>query len=184
MARALSGIKTYSDFSAILYDSGVEGVTQVQSPYQGINHRPAWASGSGSGQANRIWYETEITLAAAASVDIDLFDFAGRDCGKGSGLDAQGLAMALDEIAFISIRHVGGTGKFRVGGNGTGAAWNSGFGGSDSAVSPDIGPGGRWELLGWTAGDLPVADSTNHLLRILGVTAEVKVDLLILGRDS
>ena len=44
-----------------------------------------------------------------------------------------------------------GSGKLRLGGEGSGAAWNSGFGGSDSAVSHDIGEGGSWQLVAWTS---------------------------------
>jgi hypothetical protein len=185
MARALTGVKTNSDFDAVLYEAGVEGIGSVQAPYRNINHRPAWTSGNGTGQANRVWYEASVVLAAAGTFNLDLFDFAGRDLGKGSGLDAQGLTMALTEIAYLSVRvtAAGSGGKLRLGGEGSGAAWNSGFGGSDSAVSHDIGLGGRKEWLAWTAGELLVADSTNHLLKFLGVTAEVTFDIVILGRQ-
>lgn len=187
MTRALSNIKTDLTFSAFLTDT-VEGVATngVQVPYSGTNvdHKPVWTSGTTSGAADRVWVEKGIVIAAAASVSIDLYDFVGRDLGKGSGLDAQGLAMALVEIAYISVRVTAGSGKVRIGGEGSAAAWNSGFGGSDSAVSPDIGLGGRWELVAWNDGDLPVADATNHLLKLLGVTAEVTVDLVILGRSA
>lgn len=186
MARSTANVKTDSLFSATLLDA-VEGISQVQAAYASLDQKPAWASGTGDGQCDRVWVEKSIVLAAAASISVDLYDFAGRDLGKGSGLDAQGLAMALAEIAYISVRvtAVGGAGgALRIGGEGSAAAWNSGFGGSDSAVSPDIKLGGRWEILGWSDGSLPVADTSNHLLKFLGVTAEVTFDLIILGRSA
>lgn len=184
MARTTANVKTDSLFSATLLDA-VEGIAQVQAAYASVDHKPTWSNGTGDGQCDRVWYEKDIVLAAAASISVDLYDFAGRDIGKGSGLDAQGLTMALAEIAYISVRVKStGTAKLRIGGEGTGAAWNSGFGGSDTAVSHDLGENGRWELVGWNDGDLPVADSTNHLLKFLGVTAEVTFDLCILGRSA
>lgn len=193
MSRSLANIKTDSVFAAALLDS-VEGITQISAAYgadNGLTHPSGltgytWATGTGTGQADRVWVSKGRTLAAAATEDIDLYDFGGHDIGKGVGLDAQGLSLALAEIAFISIRVTAASagGKLRIGGKNTGAAWNSGFGGSDSATSHDVGVGGRWELLAWNDGDLPVADTTNHLLKLLGVTATVTFDVVILGRSA
>lgn len=187
MARSLSTISTKRTFKATMVDTGIDAVGSAQVPYQGstVDHDPAWTTGTGDGQADRVWVEKDITLTSGASISVDLYDFAGRDIGKGSGIDAQGYAMALAEIAYIGVRVTStGTGKVRIGGEGSGAAWNSGFGGSDSAVSHDVGENGSWELVAWNDGDLPVADTTNHLLKFLGVTASVTFDLVILGRSA
>jgi hypothetical protein len=186
MARSLANVKTNAIFAATLLDA-VDAIDQIAAAYSGtdLDHKPVWATGTGDGQADRVWVEKGLTLASAATFNLDLYDFAGRDIGKGSGLDAAGLAMALAEIAYIGVFVTStGSGKLRLGGEGSGAAWNSGFGGSDSAVSHDIGEGGSWQLVAWNDGDLAVADSTNHLLKFLGVTADVTFDIIILGRSS
>jgi len=63
----------------------------------------ALTSGNGSSQANRAWERKSVTISSGATVDIDLYDFAGIDIGAGEGMDALGQAMALEEIVLFVL---------------------------------------------------------------------------------
>lgn len=182
MARSLASVKAEFNLSATLQNTlNGSKVAQVVLALQQIATQ--WQTGVLSLQADRVWAAYGKTLAAAATETIDLFDFVGQDVGAGDGRDSCGQTMALAEIAAIGVRVTAG-GKLRVGGEGSGAAWNSGFGGSDSAKWPDLGPNSAMILIAGNDGDLAVADATNHLLKFEGVTAQVTYDVFILGRSS
>lgn len=59
--------------------------------------------GNGQNQANRAWERKSVTILSGQTADIDLYDFAGIDIGGGSGKDALGQSMALEEIVFFCL---------------------------------------------------------------------------------
>lgn len=63
---------------------------------------PTLSSGNGIQEADRCW-EYSATIAAAASLVIDLFDLGSLDAGAGAGKDNLGQSMAFSEIVAICI---------------------------------------------------------------------------------
>ena len=117
-------------------------------------------NGTGVNQVNRAFADAG-SLAGSASVSLDLFDFAGA-------LDLIGRAFALSKIRVLVIRNTSdpvtaAASILRVGGEGTGAAWNA-VNGSDTVPIADVHPGGELILEAPTAAGYAVADATNHLL--------------------
>jgi hypothetical protein len=153
---------------------------------QGFTWKPdtVFTSGNGAYQANRLWYRSGKTLAMSASETLDVFDFAGVDIGAGAGRDAVGQTLALTSIVALMV-HVdpASVGELILGNDGTAAAWNSPFNGSDTAELGPIAKDGLAVLWRPDATGFAVADATNHLLKFTeaGVGA-VEYHTVILGR--
>lgn len=72
------------------------------------------ASGIEAGQSNRAWSETDITISSGATLDIDLYDYAGRDIGAGVGRDALGQVLTVEEIVCLAIKMTAGPGQLEI----------------------------------------------------------------------
>ena len=124
-----------------------------------------FADGVSADQARRSW-EDERTLGTGANETIDLFDFGTLDIGGGAGLDSLGQALALTGIKCLLIQNKStSVGNLIVGGDGTTAAWNSLFNGSDTAELL-LPPDSAVMVTVPTAAGMAVADTTNHLLKM------------------
>jgi hypothetical protein len=71
-------------------------------------------TGVSANNANRFWARTGVEITSGATVDIDLYDFAGIDIGGGAGKDALGQAMALEEICVFAIVQTAGPGRLEI----------------------------------------------------------------------
>ena len=140
--------------------------------------------GTGSGQANKIVKAAGKTLTSTTTT-IDMYDLGTLDVGAGAGRDNLGQTVALAEIVMVLIYvHPTSTGTLIVGGEGSGAAWNSPFNGSDSAKIGPF-PAKSIVMLGTSdASGFAVADSTNHLLQLEASGGTVNYDLVIIGRTA
>lgn len=116
------------------------------------------ANGTGANQVNTLWHDQR-TLATATAENIDMFDFGG---GTPSPL---GTAIANASVKVLLIQNTHATDALTIGGEGSGAAWNSPFGASDTATV-SLPAGGTLLLIAPTAAGFAVADTTNHLLKI------------------
>lgn len=149
----------------------------------------ALATGTGANQADRIWADdTPRVLAAGANEDIDVFDLGAINIGGGAGRSALGQALALTEIVGFLVHVVSDSpgGTLLVGGNGTAAAWNSPFNGSDTAQFGPLGTDGWLFALRPDDPAWAVADASNHLLRITeaGGVSPVWYEIALLGRSA
>jgi hypothetical protein len=129
-------------------------------------------------KANQLWSDTR-TLSGLASENIDLYDFAGATDGVGN-------ALAIAKVKSIIIYNQSSTvgNNLKVGGLGTGAAFNSLFDGSDDAKII-VGPGGFFGATNPSAAGLAVADSTNHILKIENAGAtSTTYDIVIIGTTT
>lgn len=176
---AISAKSTWKATANLTNDTG--GVTAQN--VHGSEENPSLSTGLGDNQADRVWEKKAWTIPVG-TVDLDLYDFGSLDIGGGAGRDALGQVMALAEIVGIRIKVVSGAGTLLVGGNGTAAAWNSLFNASDSAKIGPFKAGARIEHLCPADGNLAVADTTNHLLRLEAVTTDMVVDVMVLGRSA
>lgn len=186
MARSLSGFSLLARLQATLAN-GLDGGAQSASAIQGVDFSPAVAltSGTGDDAADRIWSDTGRAITSGANDDIDVYDLGSIDIGAGAGRDAVGQTVTLAEVvAFLIVNKSTSTGTITVGGEGSTAAWNSPFGGSDTATFGPIKPGGF--LFAYSPDDpaWAVADTSNHLLRIAASGGNVEVDVCILGRSA
>ena len=62
-------------------------------------------SGVKTGQINRAWENTDISLAAGATLTINMNGFGGQDIGAGAGNDALGIALDMGEIVLIVVKN-------------------------------------------------------------------------------
>lgn len=132
------------------------------------------STGSGLNQANQHWYSRR-TLNASASENISVVTPSARD--------SLGVTLALTKIKLVYIRNRNLTAgnDLKVGGEGSSAAWNSPFDGSDTAKTI-VGPGGTLLLVAPSAAGFAAAATTNELLKINNVGASsVEYDIIIQG---
>lgn len=62
-------------------------------------------NGAEANQCNRAWQYYQKTLSSGASLTIDLYDYASVDIGAGSGRDAVGRLLVMEEIVAILIKN-------------------------------------------------------------------------------
>jgi len=135
-------------------------------------------NGVGANQANTIWHDTR-TLLTTASESLDLYDIGGATTPLGT-------AIANAAIKFLYIRNKSSTSAdvLTIGGEGTGAAWNTLFNGSDDNKITLRG-GGYLILADPSATGYAVADSTNHLLKIENPGGNsVSYDIVVIGATA
>lgn len=142
-----------------------------------------FTTGTTANKCDRILV-SEGRALAVGSETVDLYDLASLNIGAGAGLDGLGQAWVAAEIVGIIVRNNDADGTLYVGGEGTTAAFNSMFGGSDDG-KVTVPPGGMFMLVAPGDPAFAVADSSNHLLKIEAVTADVaSYDLYILARSA
>lgn len=71
-------------------------------------------NGIGARQTNRAWEEQGITITSGNTLDLDLYDYAGRDIGAGAGRDALGQVLTIEEIVCLVIHKTAGAGSLEI----------------------------------------------------------------------
>lgn len=142
----------------------------------------AFTNGTGINQVQRWWQSEGRVLGAGADEDIDVFDFGTIDIGAGAGLDQLGQSLALTGAKILVVENtvVSAGGTLVVGGEGSAAAWNSPFAGSDTATIT-LEQGGVLALVAPTAAGYAIADTSNHLLTIAAPGATATYNIYIGG---
>lgn len=145
------------------------------------------STGSEDNQINRAISKKGMTLASAATMLIDMFDFAGFDCGAGDGKDMLGQSMALEKIVgLLIVLKAASDGELVIGAENSSAALNSIFNGRDdagttiqaTAVNPGI------FFLFNPADGYSVTDVTNHLLKLESRGGVSNFSFYMIGRDA
>lgn len=146
----------------------------------------ALSDGTSADQADRGWRDTGRTILSGASENIDMFDVGGIDIsGAGPGRDGTGLTVSIAELVGLLIKNrTTSAGDLVIGGEGSGAAFNSFFNGSDTAVLGPFGPGGICMLFNHVDPAWLVADTTNHLLKIAAVGGNITYDIAWIARSA
>lgn len=167
----------------------IDGDTLTASVTQGFDASPSTAltNGTGANQFDVIWSDQSRTLNASATETIDVYDLGSIDIGAGAGLDALGQAVANAEIVGLVVSvDASSSGTLLIGGEGSGAAWNSPFNGSDTAVLGPIGANGCVLILNPVDPAFAVADTTNHLLKFAeaGGASSVTYSVGIIARSA
>ena len=140
--------------------------------------------GTSANQIDRVFSHRCRTLTSGNNSDIDVFDFAGEDAGAGAGNDALGQAVSLVEVVVLMVvNQATSVGNAVVGGEGSAAAFNAPFGGSDTATVT-VRPGGLVLFVATVDPAYAVADSSNHLLRINALGGNITYDVHIFGRSA
>lgn len=183
--RAASGIAKFEMGGTItnLLDADGTGTASV-----GVKQTVSqeFSTGTGVGQADRIWQDNGRSLNQSASEDLDLYDLAAFDTGAGAGNDALGQAWVVAEISGIMVQNAStSTGSLIIGGDGAATAFNTLFNGADDGQIGPIPPGGMFSVYYPTNPSMVVADSTNHLLTFTesGVGA-LTYNVTIIGRSA
>jgi hypothetical protein len=186
MPRSLSNIQILATFGAVLANTIDGSDRSVQSTIRrAFTPDTRLASGTGANQADRIWLDKDRTLISGGTENIDLYDLGSIDIGAGAGRDELGQAVTIAEIVALYIENLtSSTGSLIIGGEGSGATWNSPFNASDSAKLGPLPPGGILLLFAPTDPAWAVADSTNHLLKIEASGGAVTYHIGFLGRSA
>lgn len=193
MARTLSNIVVKATLTAIVNNAIDSGATTAKTAQcaqgkelsVGSNGLTALANGTSANQADMVWGDEARALASAATENLDVYDLAAFDIGAGAGKDAVGQAWAAVEIVgFLIHNRPTSTGDLIIGGEGSGAAWNSPFNASDTAKLGPLGPGGFALYFDPTNPALAVADSTNHLLKFEASGGDLTYDVFLIGRSA
>ena len=72
------------------------------------------SDGVQTNEITRAFHEATISIDADTNLDIDLADLAARDIGAGSGLDAVGQDIIMEEIVCLVIKNVSGAGVLEI----------------------------------------------------------------------
>lgn len=175
--------------------SGASGLGVIQLPLQLQSLIAAsLANGTGANKANQL-YQVAGTLAASASLDVDLYAFGGA-------LDAIGNAFTMLTAKLLIFQNLGVAGAvveadyIKLGGKGTTAGWTSYLGtntdtvkvfsGPATTANPNLNPG---TVVIWDGGatGYPVgASTTNHILTLTAGanTGVVGFNLLVVGATA
>lgn len=150
------------------------------------------SSGSETQEINRAWEEV-ISISSGNTVDLDLYDFAGRDIGAGSGNDSLGQALIMEEIVLLQIKHNG-----RTTANGSVSTENAGslelqpanpsnplswFPSQTVANGGALRTGGVFFRYEPDGAALEVTDASSHQIRLGANGGDVRCTLTILGRS-
>lgn len=184
MARTLNSFSVKATLQAaanLSIDNGTFSTTCNQG--KAATPTTALANGTGANQADTIWGDGGRALSSGGSESLDMYDLGSLDIGAGAGKDCLGQAVANAECVALLVVHESGTGDLLVGGEGSGAAWNSPFGASDTAKIT-LKPGG-WVLFFAPADPAYViTDSTNHLLKFEASGGAVTYGVYALTRSA
>lgn len=188
MAEQLANIQITAEISATLQNV-IDNSEVTAEADQGIDFSPATSvsSGTSADQADRAWQDVQRELAAGASENIDLYDLASIDIGAGAGRDALGQTNTYAELVGLIVTvDADSQGSLVIGGEGSAAAFNSIFDGSDSAKLGPFGPGAVQMMFRPDDPAWSISDGSNHLLQFAESTGanSVKYSVAALLRSS
>lgn len=139
-------------------------------------------NGVSARQANRAW-ERDITIPSGTVRTLDLYDF--EDIGAGANRDGLGLAITVEEIVCLIIKHTGGIGRLEI--NPTSVASDINW---IPAGYATVANGGALKSGGvhmWYQDDtdaLDITDATSHTLRLGANGGTVTASVHVLGRHD
>lgn len=185
MARAATNFSIAAEISALLRN-GIDGNARYVSVNQALEKAIAISVGTSANQADMIFVKNDIAILAGANKDLDLYDLGADDWfGYGVNKDAVGLAWAAVEIVgLFFFNDTTSAGTLKVGGEGSAAAFNSPFDGSDTAKIGPFGAGGLCQLINPVDPAWVVTGGSNHLLRLAAVGGNITVDAAIVARSA
>lgn len=140
--------------------------------------------GTTTDKADVMWASKARTLTGTTPEDIDVFDLGSIDIGTGAGENALGNAITFADIILIFIENnSSSTGNLTIGNKNATTAWQTPFGGSDTASVGPIAPGGFFMLGGGADPMFSVTDTDDHLLTMTP-TANLTYDIYLIGRSA
>lgn len=154
----------------------------------GIGQNPlagAITNGVSAGEANRAWENRDIAILSGASLDIDLYDFAGQDIGAGNGNDGLTLPLAIEEIVCLVIKQTSGPGRLEIMTSSPAGALTWIPTGYATVANGGALKSGGLHL--WYESDesaLDIEDGVSHVLRLGAVSGNVAFDIYVLGRHD
>jgi hypothetical protein len=189
MARSLSSIQVSARIAATLANT-IDNAVQSATCSQGFSLTPVTtlANGTSANQCDRVWSSTARALTSGGSENIDMYDLAAFDIGGGAGKDATGQSFTNVECVALLIRNnTTSAGTLIVGGEGSAAAWQSPFmvsGSLSDTAQVTVGIGGWFLLFAPADPAYPIADTSNHLLKIAASGGAATYDAAILFRSA
>lgn len=141
-----------------------------------VNIAMSFADGVLANTFNRVFADTR-TLASGANERISMYNFGGAPI-----TDPVGQALTLSRVVLLLIKNKNTTAgnKLVIGNDATSAAWVSPFTANTDTLA--IEPGGLLLLVAPSLAAYPVANTTNHLLKILNAgSGSVDYDIVVFG---
>lgn len=176
--------------------TGVSGLSTIQLPLSLLSLiQESMSNGSAAAHKVNQLYQTQATLAASASLDVDLYAYGGA-------LDAAGNAFTMATVKLLIFQNLGVSGAaveadyIKVGGKGTTAGWTSYFGtntdtakifsGAAGATIPNPAPGTLLIYDPGATGYVVGNSTTNHILTLTaGVnTGACTYNLIVIGATA
>lgn len=181
MTATLAGDMHYG-FSGSYGNTLTDG--SIMSGNVGEKRKKSLTNGTTADKANRYVQSIGRALADGISETIDLYDLASLDLGTGAGEDQLGLPLAAAELVGIMIAVTSsGAGVALIGGEGTTAAFNSIFNGSDTALVV-VAAGGHFQMYNPNDPAYAITDTANHLLKIEADAGNITYDIFLIFRDA
>lgn len=181
--RTLSSPKVTAQITGTIQNTMDDG--QAASGGISSNTSDTLTPGVSANQANRAWQWKNKVLSAAASITIDLFDFAGFDMGAGAGNDIVGQALALEEIVIIQIKNenaVTAAGVLEIipdASNG----WTP-IGIHTAALGGALSGGGVLLKYNPAEAGFDVTDASNHRIQLTANGGNITYSVWVLGRHD
>lgn len=148
--------------------------------------RSTLESGISDSQINRSWQRTGIVIAAGNFRDFDLVEMSNNDIGAGTGNDALGQPLDIEEMVLLVVRNSpSSAGRLEIQGTAPGAApisWiPAGF--AKESLGGALGPGGIRAWFEPGEPGLDVALSAN-VLRLSASGGDVEAEIYVWGRSD
>ncbi len=181
MARSLTGSVKYN-LTANYTNTLTDGDTLTFSPSDAISF--TITSGTTSNKADRYWKSESRTLTSGNSETFDMYDLASLALGSGAaGDDILGQTYAVAEVASITVyNHSTSAGNLVFGNDGTTAAWQH-ICASDTAALT-LPPNTCMSISSGNDPAIPVADTSNHLLKIAAASGDITYSIWVYARSA
>lgn len=144
------------------------------------------ASGVSGSQINRVWHITDLSITSGNFRDIDIATMSGEDIGAGTGKDALGQTMDMEEVVALIVKNTAGPGQLEVMASVPGAApvaWiPSGYASASNAGAIREGGVRAWYEPGTDGLDIELASS--NVLRLAANGGDVTAEVMIIGRHD
>jgi len=182
MGTRTASTKVNLTFTSTIINT-LENADAAQATVQGTILSGTLANGVSANQGNRAMRTTSNTISSGVSEDIDLYDFASVDFGAGSGKDALGQALTLEEIVTLVIKQSSGAGRLEImPTNPTNyVTWVPSL---TAANGGALKSGGVLMMHQPATDAFDIQDGASHVLRLAANGGDVSYDLYILGRHD
>lgn len=115
-------LKLTIDFKGTIQNTLIDGQAATCAVGEKIVNT-TYADGVSINKVSRLWEDRDREITSGNHHELDLFDFTGEDIGAGSGNDAIGQALSLQEVVTFIVKHESGAGSLEIRPNAAANGW-------------------------------------------------------------